>query len=72
MVFVLGLILSISPISAYSIETQTHSNNTFDMNVLASNIHMETLLSTTGNVDNELNYINKQKEIAVFRVFRGQ
>jgi hypothetical protein len=32
--FIISLVLSISPISAYSIETQTHNNNTFDMNVL--------------------------------------
>jgi hypothetical protein len=61
-VFVLGLILSISPISAYSIETQTHNNNTFDMNVLTPSIHMKTLLSSTGNADNELNCTDKSNE----------
>lgn len=63
--FVLGLILSISPISAYSIETQTHSNNTFDMDMLTSNIHMEILISTTEKLDNELNCTDKQKETTV-------
>ena len=52
-ILIIGLILSISPITAYSIETKNNDN--CNMNVLTQKTPKET---TIGNVNTKLNYTN--------------
>lgn len=53
-VFIMGLILSISPITAHSIETQNNNSNC-DMNVLTQFNHMEVMpLKNTTNKEKKI------------------
>jgi hypothetical protein len=58
--FIIGLVLSISPITAYSIEA-SHYKNDSDVDMLTQVNHMEI---SAGNVDNKSNYTLNRAEIS--------